>query len=101
MSLMTTNTSISIRHTTLVQLLAYTTHPSSIIKCIISDIYALKVLIEEQSTSYAPHGDHPLEVLMIEIFMLDKRPCRSVELVAWVAGVDLKESSMIVTRQSS
>lgn len=36
-------------------------------------------------------------MLISDVYMLDKWPCRMVELVAWVAGVDHKEKTMIVT----
>lgn len=31
------------------------------------------------------------------MFLLDQWPCRFVQIVAWVAGVDHKESTMTVT----
>lgn len=38
---------------------------------------------------------------MLEIFLLDQSPCKMVELVGWVAGVDDKESYMVITCESS
>jgi len=32
-----------------------------------------------------------------DLFMLNRWVCRNVELVGWVAGVDHKETSMIIT----
>ena len=40
-------------------------------------------------------------ILGIEVFLFDKWPCRMMEIVAWVAGVDHKDSSMLVTREFS
>jgi len=39
--------------------------------------------------------------LMIDVFMLNRFPCRMVELVGWVAGVDEKEKTQTIYRMSS
>jgi hypothetical protein len=39
-------------------------------------------------------------VLMIDVFMLNRFPCRMVELVGWVAGVDEKEKTQTIYRMS-
>jgi hypothetical protein len=36
--------------------------------------------------------------LMIDVFMLNRFPCRMVELVGWVAGVDEKEKIQTIYR---
>ena len=33
---------------------------------------------------------------MIDVFMLNRFPCRMVELVGWVAGVDEKEKTQTI-----
>jgi hypothetical protein len=35
-----------------------------------------------------------------DVFMLNRFPCRMVELVGWVAGVDDKEKAQTVYRES-
>jgi hypothetical protein len=37
---------------------------------------------------------------MIDVFMLNRFPCRMVELVGWVAGVDEKEKTQTIYRMS-
>ena len=39
--------------------------------------------------------------LTIDVFMLNRFPCRMVELVGWVAGVDEKEKTQTIYRMSS
>lgn len=38
------------------------------------------------------------EKLTTDVFLLNHFPCKFVELVGWVAGVDHKETSMTITR---
>ena len=82
--------------------------PQAVAKCFVSDVYALRALIPGEFTlsSYASRGmpsspihrlPHSLEP---DIFLLANFPCKMVDLVGWVAGVDQKESSMVITRPS-
>jgi len=38
-------------------------------------------------------------LIISDVFLLDHFPCRVVEIVAWVAGVVHKESTVTVTRE--
>ena len=80
--------------------------PQAVAKCTVSDVYRLRSITrgEEAGTSYGTRGESDSATdkeevssdvgLTADLFLLDHFPCRSVELVGWVAGVDHKESSM-------
>ena len=80
--------------------------PQAVAKCTVSDVYRLRSITpgEEAGTSYGTRGESNSAIdkeevyldvgLTADLFLLDHFPCRSVELVGWVAGVDHKESSM-------
>ena len=88
--------------------------PQAIAKCFISDVYGLRALApaeetlstytgrEERVSTYTGRGGSSMiccNTVHVEtgVFLLGKFPCKMVELVGWVAGVDHKESSMFIT----
>ena len=85
----------------------YVQRPSAITKCFISDVYALRACLpaDAQGMSYIGRGERP-DILWYsssvahapDVYLLDQWPCRNVELVAWVVGVDHKEKSTTLTR---
>ncbi|ORX39576.1 hypothetical protein BD324DRAFT_614216 [Kockovaella imperatae] len=71
------------------QLQAWVQRPHAITKCTIADMYAMQTLV--------PSEVDPESYTIRDVFLHGQWPCRMVEIVAWVAGVDYKESYMIVT----
>jgi hypothetical protein len=103
---------------------AWVHRPQALAKCTISDLYGMRALVKGNNegvgvnVGYSSRGeyfflfssllmnldeeqDSLLEVeLMIDVFMLNRFPCRMVELVGWVAGVDEKEKTQTIYRMS-
>jgi len=85
--------------------------PAALAKCTISDVYQMRTLAkrvdEGVAIGYATRGRSPLYELNLrvwtdkaDVFMLNRFPCRMVELVGWVAGIDEKEKSQTVYCES-
>ncbi|WWC61486.1 uncharacterized protein I303_104070 [Kwoniella dejecticola CBS 10117] len=70
-------------------LIGWSHRPQAIAKCFISDVYKMQTL--------ANHGTEGMMYASRDVFLLNQYPCRMVEIVAWVAGVDHKDTSMTVT----
>ncbi|BEI84554.1 hypothetical protein CcaverHIS002_0411580 [Cutaneotrichosporon cavernicola] len=62
--------------------------PQALALCFVSDVYALRALREETNLVTRTTRD---------VFLLDHFPCKFVQLVGWVAGVDHKDTSMTIT----
>ncbi|KAL1406119.1 hypothetical protein Q8F55_007802 [Vanrija albida] len=62
--------------------------PQAVAACFVSDVYELQNLREEGAGVSRTSRD---------VFLLNHFPCKVVELVGWVAGVDHKDASMTVT----
>lgn len=70
-------------------LLSHTLSPAAVAKCHVSDLWNARFLV--------PAPDARPDALVA----IDHYPARLLEVVGWVAGVDRKESSMTVYRESS
>ncbi|KAK4685923.1 hypothetical protein P7C73_g4211, partial [Tremellales sp. Uapishka_1] len=70
-------------------LLTWVHRPQAIAKCFISDIYRMAALVpeEQQHRTFTAR----------DVFLLDNFPCKIVELVAWVAGVDDRGERLVLT----
>ncbi|WOO83405.1 uncharacterized protein LOC62_05G006931 [Vanrija pseudolonga] len=62
--------------------------PQAVAACFVSDVYALQNLRESNAGVSRTSRD---------VFLLNHFPCKLVELVGWVAGVDHKDASMTIT----
>ncbi|CAK9787380.1 hypothetical protein CC85DRAFT_289034 [Cutaneotrichosporon oleaginosum] len=62
--------------------------PQARAPCFVSDVYALRALREEHGTITRPAKD---------VYLLERFPCKFVELVGWAAGVDHKDASITIT----
>jgi hypothetical protein len=74
-------------------------HRQALAPCFVSDVYSLRALREELAhVSRTTRGElDGLRQLTTDVFLLDHFPCKCVELVGWVAGVDHKDASMTIT----
>ncbi|ORY23699.1 hypothetical protein BCR39DRAFT_345336 [Naematelia encephala] len=72
----------------LATLLTWVHRPQAVARCFVSDVYQMASLVS--TTEGTSHSSR-------DVFLLNRFPCRMVELVGWVAGVDNKEASMVVT----
>lgn len=79
--------------------------PQAVTKCFVSDVYRMRALLPADSLAqrFAPRGEplcsKKLNGWLIprsDVFLLNRWPCKVVELVGWVAGVDDRESSLTV-----
>ncbi|OCF31473.1 hypothetical protein I316_06875 [Kwoniella heveanensis BCC8398] len=82
-------------------LLSYVHRPTAVLPCFVSDVYQAKTIIQATYLETTKNGfgiggsGHGYGTR--EMFLLNAIPCKFVEIVAWVAGVDHKESTMTVT----
>jgi len=91
----------------LATLQTWTQRPQAVTKCFVQDVYSLKALIPGQvhAGDYLGRGRFDARLpnvfmLMEDVYLLDHWPCRMVELVAWVAGAEDKEKTMLITGPS-
>lgn len=75
--------------------------PQARAQCFVSDVYALQALREETATmARTTRGKQLASVaneLMADVFLLNHFPCKFVELVGWVAGVDHRDTTVTIT----
>ncbi|WVQ98426.1 hypothetical protein IAU59_005549 [Kwoniella sp. CBS 9459] len=77
-------------------LLGYVYRPAAVARCFISDVYQLRTVMQASYLDSSKNGQGP-GYIPRDIFLLSEVPCKFVEIVAWVAGVDYKESMMTLT----
>ncbi|WWC69782.1 uncharacterized protein I206_103725 [Kwoniella pini CBS 10737] len=70
-------------------LIGWSHRPQAIAKCFISDIYRMQALVNL--------GTEGMQYASRDVFLLNQFPCKMIEIVAWVCGVDHKDTSMTVT----
>lgn len=72
--------------------------PQAVAACSVKDVYSLCNVSEDNgSVAHTTRGMYSqIYLLTVDLYLLGQFPCRFVEIVAWVAGVENKDATMTV-----